>query len=60
MFTVVNGIAIVQTIAISTGLYYYILPSLGLTTFSAEISHGIGVAIPVFTSYLGHKYWSFK
>ncbi|MGA5482589.1 GtrA family protein [Pseudomonas siliginis] len=60
MFTVVNGVAIIQTLAISTGLYYYILPNVGLTIFSAEISHGIGVVIPVFTSYLGHKYWSFK
>lgn len=60
IFVAVNGIAIIQTLAISTGLYYYVFPSFGLISFSAEISHGIGVVIPVFTSYLGHKYWSFK
>jgi len=28
--------------------------------FIPEIAHAVGVAVPVFTSYLGHKHWSFK
>ncbi|MGZ8096491.1 MAG: hypothetical protein ACXWUD_09650 [Methylosarcina sp.] len=28
--------------------------------FTKEIAHAIGVAVPVFTSYIGHKRWSFR
>lgn len=59
-FVLVNLIAILQTWAISMGLAYYILPSLGTTSHVQEISHAIGIAVPVFTSYIGHKHWSFR
>jgi len=59
-FTLVNLVAVLQTWLISMGLAYYLLPSLGVTLFVKEISHAIGVVIPVFTSYFGHKRWSFK
>lgn len=59
-FTLVNLVAVLQTWLISMGLAYYLLPSLGVTLFVKEISHATGVVIPVFTSYLGHKRWSFK
>lgn len=59
-FTLVNLVAVVQTWLISMGLAFYLLPMLGITHFSREIAHAIGVAAPVFTSYLGHKRWSFR
>ncbi|EJM70714.1 putative membrane protein [Pseudomonas sp. GM50] len=59
-FTLVNLVAVLQTWLISMGLAYYLLPSLGMTSFVKEISHATGVIVPVFTSYLGHKHWSFK
>lgn len=59
-FVLVNLVAILQTLAISLFLAYYALPALGVTHFIKEISHAAGVIIPVFTSYLGHKHWSFK
>ena len=59
-FTLVNLVAVLQTWLISMGLAYYLLPSLGVTSFVKEISHATGVIVPVFTSYLGHKRWSFK
>ncbi|WP_374089063.1 GtrA family protein [Methylomicrobium lacus] len=59
-FVLVNGVAILQTWAISMALAYYLLPSLGVTLFVPEISHAVGVAFPVFTSYIGHKRWSFR
>lgn len=59
-FTLVNLVAIIQTWAISMGLAYYLLPALGLTTYVKEVAHAVGVAVPVFTSYLGHKRWSFQ
>ncbi len=59
-FVLVNVIAVVQTWAISMGLAYYGLPALGVTRWVTEIAHAVGVAVPVFTSYLGHKHWSFR
>lgn len=60
IFALVNVVAAAQTWAISMGLNYYLLPILGITRFVPEISSAIGIAFPVFTSYLGHKHWSFK
>lgn len=37
-----------------------VLPSTGVTRFSPEIAHAAGISFPVFTSYLGHKHWSFR
>ena len=59
-FMLVNLIAVLQTWAISMLLAYYVLPMMGVTRFVAEIAHAVGVVVPVFTSYLGHKHWSFK
>ena len=59
-FTVVNLVAVLQTWLISMGLAYYVLPALNVTWCPKEIAHAVGVAVPVFTSYLGHKHFSFK
>lgn len=60
LFVAVNGVAVVQTWAISMLLAVYLLPEIGVEQFVPEIAHAVGVAVPVFTSYLGHKYWSFR
>jgi putative flippase GtrA len=60
LFILVNIIAVTQTWLISMGLFYYLLPMVDINQFSREISHAIGVAVPVFTSYIGHKHLSFK
>lgn len=59
-FVLVNLVAVSQTWAISMGLAYYLLPRWGITLFTKEIAHAVGVAVPVFTSYIGHKRWSFR
>ena len=59
-FILVNLVAILQTWVISMGLAYYLLPLLGFSVFVQEIAHATGVIVPVFTSYLGHKRWSFQ
>jgi putative flippase GtrA len=59
-FGLVNLVAALQTWAISMGLAYYILPTLGITSYIREIAHAVGVVVPVFTSYIGHKRWSFR
>ena len=60
IFTLVNVVAVAQTWAISMGLAFYVLPRSGVTRFAPEIAHAAGVIFPVFTSYLGHKRWSFR
>jgi len=59
-FVVVNIVAVIQTWLISMLLAYYLLPRMGLTRFIPEIAHAVGVVVPVFTSYLGHKRLSFR
>ena len=60
LFTVVNVVAVLQTWLISMGLAMYALPAIGVTHWVLEIAHAVGVVVPVFTSYLGHKYFSFR
>lgn len=59
-FILVNVVAVAQTWAISMLLVKWALPALGITMFAREIAHGVGVVVPVFTSYLGHKHFSFR
>jgi putative flippase GtrA len=59
-FTLVNLVAVAQTWVVSVFLAFHLLPKLGVTLHAREIGHLVGVAVPVFTSYIGHKKWSFK
>lgn len=59
-FTLINGLAVLQTLAVSMVLAYYLLPYLSVTWHTKELAHLAGVMVPVFTSYLGHKRWSFQ
>jgi len=59
-FTLVNLVAIVQTYAISIGLAEYFFPYINMTFYPKAIAHGAGVVFPVFTSFIGHKYLSFR
>lgn len=60
LFAAVNVLAVLQTWLISMGLAIYALPLIGVNRWVAEISHGVGIMVPVFTSYLGHKHFSFR
>ena len=59
-FIMINLIAILQTWGLSVALADYILPWLSVNSFKKEIAHGIGVIFPVFSSYIGHKKWTFR
>lgn len=60
IFALVNLAGLVQVWGVSMSLDYYFFPWMGMTFYPEAISHFIGISIPVFTSYLAHKYWSFK
>jgi putative flippase GtrA len=59
-FVVVNLVALAQTLAISLFLARVLLPLLAVTSYPEEIAHATGIVVPIFTSYLGHKYWTFR
>ncbi|MEZ4820421.1 MAG: GtrA family protein [Bdellovibrionota bacterium] len=59
-FVVINLIAVFQTWAMSMLMAYIVLPRLGAHAYVLEIAHAVGVMVPVFTSYLGHKYITFQ
>jgi len=59
-FILVNLVGILQTWGVSIAMAHYLLPYLGITLYQSEIAHAAGIAVPVFTSYIGHKRWSFK
>ena len=59
-FTLVNLVAVVQVWVVSVGLALVIFPRLGFTWHPETVGHVIGVIVPVFTSYLGHRYFSFS
>jgi putative flippase GtrA len=59
-FALVNLFAVLQTWLVSVGLRNWLLPLLGIVVFRDLLAHGIGVAVPVVSSYFGHKYISFK
>lgn len=59
-FTLVNLFGIFQTLVVSLLLAIVVLPGVGIEHWVEEIAHFIGICVPVFTSFLGHKYLSFK
>ena len=59
-FTLVNLLALVVVFVVSVTLESWALPAIGWTWRTAEVAHGIGVLSPVVTSYLGHRYFTFR
>lgn len=64
-FVVINMLALAQTWGLSVYLSHQlpgVIPVQGRLgrELSDAIAHGAGVLLPVFTSYLGHKYLTFR
>lgn len=59
-FIAVNAAAVVQTVLISLLFARVVFPWAGMDTYPEAIAHAIGVIVPVFTSYLGHKHLTFR
>jgi putative flippase GtrA len=58
-FALVNVVAAAQVWVISVGLERWVFPALGFTFYPLTVAHAIGVVVPVFTSYAGHRHFSF-
>ena len=52
--------ALFQTLLISIGLTDYVFPFMQFHFYPEDCAHIIGVLFPVFTSFIGHKYLTFK
>ncbi len=60
LFALVNVVAFAQTWVVSMFLAYHLLPAMGFHQFDKAIASAVGIAIPVFTSFIAHKYISFR
>jgi putative flippase GtrA len=59
-FAGVNVLAVLQTLVVSLLLARWILPAAGIVDHAEAIGHAFGVAVPAVTSYLGHRYATFR
>jgi putative flippase GtrA len=59
-FFVVNMLGLAQTSIVSIGLGDYLLPALGIVRHAHDLAHPVGVAAPVFVSFVAHRHWTFK
>ena len=59
-FALVNVAALAQTFLVSVLLARWILPALGVDDHAEAIAHLVGVAVPVATSFVGHRAYSFR
>lgn len=58
-FVLVNMVALAQVFVVTIGLSRAVFPFVGLSWHPQEIAHAIGVASPILTSYIGHRYFTF-
>ena len=58
-FALVNVVAAFQVWAVSEALDRWLFPAIGFGFHPRTTAHVIGVLVPVLTSYLGHKHFSF-
>lgn len=59
-FAMVNIAALLQTILISLCFARWLFPAIGMDFHPETLAHAIGIAVPVFTSYIGHKQLTFR
>jgi putative flippase GtrA len=59
-FVVINLVALLQTLAVSELLLRVVLPMCGIVWHAEELAHAAGITVPIVTSYLGHKRWTFR
>lgn len=58
-FTVVNLLAVAQTLIISVLLANKLFPMLEISFYPEALAHACGIAVPAVTSFIGHSMFSF-
>lgn len=59
-FVAINLAAVAQTALVSLGLARLVFPWIGMDYHPETLAHAVGVVVPVVTSYIGHKYLTFR
>jgi putative flippase GtrA len=59
-FAIVNLLAMACVWAISVGLARFLFPAIGFTWHADDVAHVMGVLAPAATSFVGHRYYSFR
>jgi putative flippase GtrA len=59
-FTIVNAWGFVQTLLVSLALARWALPAAGVTRYTEEIGHLIGLSLLAVTSYAMHRLATFR
>ena len=59
-FALVNLAAVLQTLVVTLLLADIVLPWIGVRGHVDLIAHVVGVCVPIVTSFIGHKRWSFR
>jgi putative flippase GtrA len=59
-FTLVNLLAVAQTLIVSLVLAQWLLPWAGVTRHVDALAHAVGVAVPLVSSYFGHRLATFR
>lgn len=59
-YVAVNLFALLQTLLISLLFARWVLPLVGIIDHTEALGHLVGVLVPVFTSYFGHKFLTFR
>jgi putative flippase GtrA len=59
-FALVNLAGVAQTLGVSLLLARWLLPWIGVHDQAETLAHIVGVTVPVASSYVGHKYWTFR
>ncbi len=58
-FVIFNFIGIAETVLVSIVLAEYVFILFVTGPLRYDLAHALGLAVPMFTSFLGHKYFSF-
>ncbi len=59
-FAIVNLVAVAQVWLVTIVLAHWLLPLIGWSWHVELVAHAVGVASPIVTSFLGHKYFTFS
>jgi putative flippase GtrA len=59
-FIAVNVAAVLQTVLVSLLLARWLLPAMGVHWHVETLAHAVGVVVPVFSSYFGHRHITFR
>lgn len=59
-FTVVNLLAVAQTLIITLLLANTVFPMLNINFYPKALAHAFGIAVPAVTSFIGHSLFSFN